>query len=108
MIRCHYCVGMPDSHEIDAEGRCVACGGTGVHPHGDDPHTDDDACDVCARHDWDRVVCRLLGSWGRVSVKRLIALGIHCCPDCGFPAHATECDDTGRCATCRDAAGGAS
>jgi hypothetical protein len=32
-------------------------------------------------------------------------LGITVCPDCDEPTHATESDDTGRCATCAAAAG---
>jgi hypothetical protein len=36
---------------------------------------------------------------------RYAELGITTCPDCDEPTHATESDDTGRCATCAAAAG---
>lgn len=53
--RCHYCKGLPDSHEVDKAGKCAACGGSGVHPEGDDPHDDGEGwdgadCDVCRVH----------------------------------------------------------
>jgi hypothetical protein len=32
---------------------------------------------------------------------RYAELGITLCPDCETPTHATETDDTGRCASCR-------
>lgn len=53
MIVCHYCVGLPDSHEINEHGRCAACDGTRIHPAGDDAHDDGEGwdgadCGVCA------------------------------------------------------------
>lgn len=50
---CHYCVGMPDSYEVGLDGKCIACGGTQIHPEGDDPHDDGEGwdgkgCGVCA------------------------------------------------------------
>lgn len=36
---------------------------------------------------------------------RYAELGITLCPDCDEPTHASESDDTGRCAACAAAAG---
>jgi hypothetical protein len=44
-VLCHYCGGS-ENFEIDANGKCSACGGTNVHPEGDDPHDDGEEWDV--------------------------------------------------------------
>jgi hypothetical protein len=53
LVPCHYCVGF-ENNEVGSDGTCAACGGTGIHPHDDDPHNDGNGwdgkgCGVCAR-----------------------------------------------------------